>query len=314
MEISRNIKRQPAWHVFASEFGEATLNERGSGEYDPSFVITRLGAKINRVIVAGLLERIEPRESASGQVMHMGQLRDPSGLFYFSAGDFDPESAREAIVDLTRSLEEGETMHVMMVAKARWYQTEEGAVYTSLRPEEVVRIDPPRYAAWLARTASATLARLDAHEKGMPAAAEGFAAMQAAGVPASIAEGLAHAIAHYDGATVEHYRLHVLQALDIAEGKMASVRSEPTPLPLTGDEPDGAPGPTTGAESDSDAGTTMKALIQSLDQGNGVDYETLVKNMGAKGFDAGLADTTLDALFDEGSVLEVSFGWYRLID
>ncbi len=94
MEAPRNIKRQPAWHIFASEFGEATLNERGSGEYDPSFVITRLGAKINRVLVAGLLERVEPRESANGQVMHMGQLRDPSGLFYFSAGDFDPESAR----------------------------------------------------------------------------------------------------------------------------------------------------------------------------------------------------------------------------
>ena len=41
MEPSRNIRRQPAWHVFASEFGEATLNEKGSGEYDPSFVITQ---------------------------------------------------------------------------------------------------------------------------------------------------------------------------------------------------------------------------------------------------------------------------------
>ena len=56
MEPSRNIRRQPAWHVFASEFGEATLNEKGSGEYDPSFVITRLGAKINRCLVAGLLK------------------------------------------------------------------------------------------------------------------------------------------------------------------------------------------------------------------------------------------------------------------
>lgn len=314
MEAPRNIKRQPAWHIFASEFGEATLNERGSGEYDPSFVITRLGAKINRVLVAGLLERVEPRESANGQVMHMGQLRDPSGLFYFSAGDFDPESAREAIVDLTRSLEEGETMHVMMVAKARWYQTDEGAVYTSLRPEEVVRIDPPRYAAWLARTAAATLERLDAHEKGMPTAAEGPEAMRQAGVPAPLAEGLAHALAHYEGASVEHYRLHVLQALDIAEGKMASVRTEPAALPLTGDEAHG--GATDAAEpaGDADAGATMTELIQTLDQGSGVDYETLVKNMGAKGFDAGVADTALDGLLDEGSVFEVSFGWYRMVE
>ena len=75
---------------------------------------------------------------------------------YFSVGDYDPESARESILGLSRALEEGETMHVMMVAKARWYQTDEGAIYTSLRPEEVVRIDPSRYSAWLARTANAT--------------------------------------------------------------------------------------------------------------------------------------------------------------
>jgi hypothetical protein len=58
----------------------------------------------------------------------------------------------------------------------------------------------------------------------------------------------------------------------------------------------------------------MTALIQTLDQGSGVDYETLVKNMGAKGFDAGVADTALDGLLDEGSVFEVSFGWYRLVE
>lgn len=309
MEPRRNIKRQPAWNVFASEFGEATLNEKGSGEYDPSFVITRLGAKINRVIVAGLLERVEPRESASGQVMYMGQIRDPSGLFYFSAGDFDPESAREAIVDLSRSLEEGETMHVMMVAKARWYQTDEGAVYTSLRPEEVVRIDPSRYATWLAHTANATLERLDAHDKGMPMVGDGVQGMRDVGVPEALITGLAHALVHYDGASVEHYRLHVLQALDIAEGRMASVRTEPAQVTL-----DSGEGQAEGGGGESDASAVMKEIIQTLDQGTGVDYETLVRNMGAKGFDAGTADTTLDALFDDGSILEVSFGWYRLIE
>ena len=43
MERAR-IARQPAHLLLASEFGSATLNEKGSGEYDPSFVITKLGA------------------------------------------------------------------------------------------------------------------------------------------------------------------------------------------------------------------------------------------------------------------------------
>ncbi|HII19383.1 MAG TPA: hypothetical protein HA276_04985 [Candidatus Poseidoniaceae archaeon] len=315
MEPSRNIRRQPAWHVFASEFGEATLNEKGSGEYDPSFVITRLGAKVNRCLVAGLLERVEARETSSGQTMYQGQLRDPSGLMYFSVGDYDPESARESILGLSRALEEGETMHVMMVAKARWYQTDEGAIYTSLRPEEVVRIDPSRYSAWLARTANATLARLDAYERSQSVVSEGPAAMKEAGIPEHLIPGLSLALPHYDGASVEQYRLHVLQALDIAEGRMDAVRSEPTKLPVHGSEEgegDGE-GAASGGGSD-DASDTMKQLIATLDQGQGVDYETLIRNMGARGFDAGLADTTLDALFDEGSILEPNFGWYRLVE
>jgi RPA family protein len=51
MQSSRSIKRQSAWHMLASEFGESTLNEKGSGEFDPSFVITKLGSKVNRVMV-----------------------------------------------------------------------------------------------------------------------------------------------------------------------------------------------------------------------------------------------------------------------
>jgi len=83
MERAR-ISRQPAHLLLASEFGSATLHEKGSGEYDPSFVITKLGAKVNRVVAAGLLERLEERETSNGSTLYQGQLRDPTGLHYFS--------------------------------------------------------------------------------------------------------------------------------------------------------------------------------------------------------------------------------------
>ena len=62
MQPARSIKRQSALHMFASEYGESTLSEKGSGEFDPSFVVTKIGSRVNRVIVAGLLERIEGRD------------------------------------------------------------------------------------------------------------------------------------------------------------------------------------------------------------------------------------------------------------
>ena len=68
MERAR-ISRQPAHLLLASEFGSATLNEKGSGEYDPSFVITKLGAKVTRIVAAGLLERVEQRETSGGAAL-----------------------------------------------------------------------------------------------------------------------------------------------------------------------------------------------------------------------------------------------------
>ena len=34
---TQQIRRQPAWFMLASEFGESTLNEKGTGEFDPTF-------------------------------------------------------------------------------------------------------------------------------------------------------------------------------------------------------------------------------------------------------------------------------------
>ena len=54
--------RQSAVRIFAQEYSESSLIERGVGEYDPSFVITKLGAKVNRCLVCGGLERMERRD------------------------------------------------------------------------------------------------------------------------------------------------------------------------------------------------------------------------------------------------------------
>ena len=75
MQPARRARRQPAWHMLASEFSDSTLSQQGSGEFDPLFVITKLGAKVNRVVVAGMLERLDPRETSNGSTLWQGQLR-----------------------------------------------------------------------------------------------------------------------------------------------------------------------------------------------------------------------------------------------
>ena len=45
MISTTRIKRQSAIRLFAQEYSESNLTEQGVGEYDPSFVITKLGIK-----------------------------------------------------------------------------------------------------------------------------------------------------------------------------------------------------------------------------------------------------------------------------
>lgn len=310
MQSGTRSKRQSAWHMLASEFSEATLNEKGSGEYDPSFVITKLGAKVNRVVVAGLLERLEVRETSNGSTLYQGQMRDPSGVHYFSVGDYASESMRELTLSLVEKTEVGEPVLLLMVAKSRWYQTDEGAVYTSLRPEEACEIDAQRYALWLTRASEDTLQRMK-HYSDSLAAEPTREGLVAAGIPEHMIDGLLVSRNHYGDIDVETYTLNVMQALDIAEGRMDAA-SQPVAAPTQTESDDDTQ--STGTDSDEgEVKDTLVSIIEQLDQGDGVDFETVLTNAVARGFDRGLAEEKLDELSNEGTLHEPRFGWFRIV-
>ena len=308
MQPMRAVKRQSALHMFASEYGESTLSEKGSGEFDPSFVITKLGSRVNRVIVAGLLERIEGRDVANGSVIYQGQLRDPSGINYFSVGDYVSDSVKEMTIQLSARLESGEPILVLMVAKTRLYQTEEGAIYTSLRPEEMCVIDTQRYASWLAKTSQSLMHRMSIYVTSLD-----FDANSESLSKSDLSEnqilGLIASRNHYGDIDLEHYRLNVMQALDIAEGKLDAA-TKPAPQRMLVDE-------STEDDSEGDDKPDLEAaivdIITKLDQGDGVEFETILVNAEARGFQRTIAEEKLEELSDDGTVHEPAFGWFRLV-
>ena len=306
MQPSRSIKRQSAWHMLASEFGESTLSERGSGEFDPTFVITKLGSKINRVIVAGLLERLEPRDTANGSVLYQGQIRDPSGVQYFSVGDYASESMRELTLQLSPRVESGEPVLLMMVAKTRLFQTEEGAIYTSLRPEEACEIDSNAYAVWLTQACQGTLERMKIFTDSLDYEPT-IEALTKAEIPSHMVEGIVASRNHYGDVDLEHYNLNILQALDIAEGKIESATTPAQQLLVEYNKNEEASG-----ESE-ELSDVLLDIIKKLDQGDGVDFETLITNAAARGFARSVTEEKIESLSDEGSIHEPAFGWFRLV-
>lgn len=236
-------------------------------------------------------------------------MRDPSGVHYFSVGDYASESMRELTLSLVEKTEVGEPVLLLMVAKSRWYQTDEGAVYTSLRPEEACEIDAQRYALWLTRASEDTLQRMK-HYSDSLAAEPTREGLVAAGIPEHMIDGLLVSRNHYGDIDVETYTLNVMQALDIAEGRMDAA-SQPVAAPTPTESDDAE---STGTDSgESEVKDTLVSIIEQLDQGDGVDFETVLTNAVARGFDRGLAEEKLDELSNEGTLHEPRFGWFRIV-
>ena len=84
--------RETAWRVFASELNSAEYEIKAEEEKKPSYQLSRLGAIINRVLVAGVLTEKE-NVGNDAEPMWRGRIADSvGGSFYINVGRYQPES------------------------------------------------------------------------------------------------------------------------------------------------------------------------------------------------------------------------------
>lgn len=300
---TRRFQRQPAIRMFAREFYESDLLEQGSGEYDPSFVITKLGAKTNRMLVAGLLEKMERRETDNG-TMYLGSLRDPTGLHMFSVGSFQPE-IHSQMEELMAVHEKAEPTLILAVGKSNSHVSDDGAVFNRIRLEEFTITDGTGYANWLVSTSDATLRRIDFFQKSRDVEPSPDA-HRAVGIPTDLSPGLILAAGHYGEVDTEVYMVGVLRALDRAEGNLTTfteVEEESTPPPAD-----------SGSASSANVEELIEGCLKSGDTGDGLAYDAIMKHCTDGGIQRSEAEATLDKLLDEGKAYEQSFGFFRHID
>ena len=306
-QTTRRRVRQSAVRIFAQEFAEASLIEDGAGEYDPSFVVTKLGAKVNRSLVGGVIDRIERREGNSGPY-YSGQIRDPTGAHYFDVASFQPELHADT-EELLARFESGDRFLMIMVGRARWFESEDGGIFTSIRAEDFTVVDKDRYKSWLVEAADATLRRLDAHAASMESELSP-AALEAAGVPPDLVDGLIRSRGHYADFDSEGYRVGVLQALSLASGRTDSLESV-APAPETEENP---PAEQTEAQSGPvDASQVILDLLSSKGE-ELVDYDSLVGACTSAGASREAAEDAIASLRDiGGEILEPRFGFFQAL-
>ncbi|MFC6961411.1 RPA family protein [Halocatena marina] len=151
--MSAAPSREVARRVFAREFNDATYTFKESNEERaPVYALLPTGERANRVFVVGTLTETE--DVGSESEYWQGRVIDPTGTFFVYAGQYQPEAA-----GVLRETEP--PSYVAIVGKPRTYETDDGTVNVSLRPESISIIDAGTRDRWVAETAMRTIERVE---------------------------------------------------------------------------------------------------------------------------------------------------------
>jgi len=156
--MSSTPTREVARRVFAREFNDATYTFKESDDdRAPVYVLLPTGQRANRVFVVGTLT--ETQDVGDESEYWQGRIVGPNGDTFFTyAGQYQPDAA-----SMLRELEP--PAYVAVVGKPRTYETEEGEVNVSIRPESITEVDEATRDRWVTETAQRTIDRISTFEE-----------------------------------------------------------------------------------------------------------------------------------------------------
>ena len=312
--------RQSAIRIFAQEYSDSNLPLEGVGEYAPSFIITKLGAKVNRALFGGVIDRFERREGDNGPT-YSGHLRDATGgVHRFQIAPFQPELHADA-EELLARFESGDRFLMMMIGRARWFESDDGGIFTSFRAEEFTTVERSVYVNWLVEASAATLRRLDAYNLSLESENTNES-LKSAGVPVDLIEGMILAKNHYSSFDPENYKVGVLQSLSMALSsnseieQMITSTEESTVLEV----PENSPQTNNEAvKSDSkptgDVDDVILNVIRSSSNPDGMPYDSIVLACVEAGFSRESSEDAIEDLRDiKCEIIEPRFGFFQILD
>jgi len=187
--------REVARRVFAREFNDAHYTFKESDDdRAPLYLLLPTGERANRIFLVGTLTETE--DVGEDSEYWQGRVVDPNGdTFFMYAGQYQPDAA-----SMLRELEP--PAYVSVVGKPRTYETDDGDVNVSVRPESITRVDETTRDRWVVETAERTIDRIQRFQS---EATDEYVEM---------------ATEQYD-LPVENYRRMVVEALESLEGEEA---------------------------------------------------------------------------------------------
>ena len=296
------IIREPAWRVFSGELNASTHEIKGVEEKTPSYIISPLGATINRVIVSGVLLEKE-NVGSEEEPMWRARIQDVSGSFFISVGRFQPEAAATmASIDVPT--------FVTMIGKVRTYAADDGRVFVSIRPEKVIAVDEAARNRWIMSAAESMWSRLNILKEALAIQDVAADDLVAKGMGRQQADGIITAIDVYGFPESAKY----LKMLQSALRMLLPDRNIDLGLPEDmSNSPDEIDIETVAANADKE--DMVMDLLASLNtDGKGAPHTDLLRAAEEQGITETELEEITNSLMDKGLVYEPMLGRLKRID
>jgi RPA family protein len=313
------MKRETAWRIFAGEYNDATFEIKGEGEMKPSYVVTPLGAKVNRVFIIGVLTDVE--NISEGGDLVRAHVSDPTGVFTIYSGSYQKE-----VTDALANIEA--PAFVAIVGKVRTYIPEEGTMYVSIRPERIMEVDANTRDKWILETCKNTKDRIEAIFEAMKMDESNENTLKKLGFSKELSEGIIYALKNYKDIDLNKYVRLIQESLQyLIPGKESlpeitkdekldakELMKEPEEKQPTGktDDPKVDNNKQTGKEKDEEESTetenTVLEIIKNLEGDDGAAWDTITEKCEKKGLDKDTVEEALTSLMDKGLIYEPVLG------
>lgn len=299
--------RETAWRVFANELNTSTLEIKATEEKMPSYVVSPLGAKINRVLVAGTLTE-KANSGTPEEPLWRGRIQDVNGQFFLNVGRYQPD-AMAAMADLEPPC------FVAAVGRVRTYTTDDGRTFVSVRPERIIRIDEPTLNEWLLDTAQSAWTRLKWMKQVVSLPDAKVPDLIKMGMSPVQAEGMLYALDNYgempDSSvylkTIQNALRRLLPEKDVDFGFPEGMQDMPDEIDLDGEE-------SGGAVNHGQMEDIVLSLLEELDtDGKGAPRDELERRAEAEGISAIELEEISNILMDKGLVYEPNLRYLKLI-
>lgn len=324
------MKRETAWKVFAGEYNDSAIEIKGEGEMTPSYVVTPLGAKVNRLFIIGVLTDVE-NVSENGELVR-AHISDPTGVFTLYSGQYQK--------DATNALSNIEVpAFVAVIGKSRIYTPEEGTLYVSVRPERIMEVSADIRDKWILETCKNTKDRIEAVLEAMRMTESNSFELRKLGYSRELSEGLVEALKNYGSIDLNKYVALIQESLqylrpskeilpdlkidekvdeEVVEEKEESEIVEETIEPeeeeITKDEEPKATETKTKDEDKKEEDkfleieNTILETIKQIEGEDGAPWDSITEKCEKAGLDKDSIEEALTSLMDKGLIYEPTLG------